>query len=245
MKKISMLRKKIIMIAVLVIAVIIIVSMFPYKQVLAPEPAVTVKSASAILPVDGDFNFSTSCTILNSTTVSTIITEKGYGNSFLNFTLGGFMLGYPLDGFLQIQLNPIIYGHLAPNLDPEYLELSVNAVSPKGLAPLGFGSLRPAPSKNQCLYINTSRENVECYPYSRANCDDQFHNITIGLENKPVWSLFHGYPETFYNFALGNVYYISLVKYSGTHYFKFSLSLPGLRETPYANVTVETIYKGS
>ena len=47
----TFMSKKIVMIAVLVIAVIIIVSMFPYKQVLAPEPEVTVKSASTIYPI--------------------------------------------------------------------------------------------------------------------------------------------------------------------------------------------------
>ena len=52
-KKTIISRKKIIMIAVVVIAAIIIVSMFPYKRVLAPEPAVTVKSASSILQVVG------------------------------------------------------------------------------------------------------------------------------------------------------------------------------------------------
>ena len=233
------------MIAVVVIAAIIIVSMFPYKRVLAPEPAVTVKSASSILPVVGDFNFSTSYTVFNSTTVSTVITEKGYSNSFLNFTLGGTMNGQSLDGRLVICLNPIIYGHLAPNLEPEYLGLSVNAVSPNGMAPAGFGGLFPAPSKNQCLYINTSPEKVVCSSYSVTNCDDQFQNITIGLENEPEWSLFHGYSQRFYNFALGNEYHVVLVKYYGTHYFRFSLSLPGLRETPFANITLETVYSES
>ena len=237
------------MIAVVVIAVIIIVSivsMFPYKRVLAPEPAVTVKSASSILQVVGDFNYSTICIVLNSTTVSTVISEKGYSNSFLNFTLGGFIKGEPLDRELQICLNPIIYGHLAPNLEPEYLGFGLNEVSPKGLSNCALlGGLSPQPSKDRCLYVNTSWEKVVCSSSSFTNPHNLYRNFTIGLENESEWSLFHGYPNGFYNFALGNAYGLSMPYYEGTHYFRFSLSLPGLGETPYANITFETVYSGS
>ncbi|MHB1567552.1 MAG: hypothetical protein ACYCXG_12725 [Acidiferrobacter sp.] len=244
MKRVSGPRKKIALVIVIAVAVIIVVSMFPYKHFLAPEPKVTVKSATTILSVSGDFSFSTMATIFKPTRVSTMISEKEYANSFLNFSLIGQMYGCPLDGGLVISLNVVIHGHLAPNLDPKYLGLEVNAVSPKGFANLSLGSLEPAPSKNQDLYINTSIPK-DGPPCPTGNSDNLFQNTAIGLENEPKWSLFHGYPGGFYNFALGNQYYVHLISYTGTHYFRFSVSLPGLRETPYANITVETVYKGS
>ena len=244
MKSVLSPRKKIAIIIVIVVAFIVVVSMFPYKHFLAPEPKVTVKSATTILPVSGDFSFSTMGMIFKPTRVSTVISEKEYANSFLNFSLIGQMYGCPLDGWLVISLNVVIHGHLAPNLDPKYLGLEVNAVSPKGLANLSLGLLEPVASKDGDLYINTSTAKYDS-PCPTGNSENLFKNITIGLENEPKWSLFHGYPGGFYNFALGNQYYVYLISYSGTHYFRFSVSLPGLRETPYANIIVETVYRRS
>jgi hypothetical protein len=250
MKK-GFMSKKIIMIAVLVIAVIIIVSMFPYKRVLAPESEVTVKSASTVYPIVADFNNSTNYILTNNTEISTIIHDKGYNNSFLNFTIGGYFKwqpppeggypGNPNSGMLQICLNTIISGHLAPNLDPKNITFNTNIVSPNGLWYI-TGGIFPGFLKDQHLYINTSTPGFATPTGSNV---DIFRNYSIGLENESKWSIFHGYPGGFYNFVFGNEYGFSLASFGGKHYVRLSVSLPGIRETPYANVTVETVYKGS
>ena len=53
MKSIFSPRKKIALVIIIAVAVIIVVSMFPYKHFLAPEPAVKVKSGNTILLVVG------------------------------------------------------------------------------------------------------------------------------------------------------------------------------------------------
>ena len=247
----TFMSKKIIMITVLVIAVIIIVSMFPYKQVLAPEPEVTVKSASTIYPIEADFNNSTKYILTNNTEISTIIHDNGYNNSFLNFTIGGYFKwqpppeggypGNPNSGVLLVCLNIIISGHLAPNLDPKNITLGTNVVSPHGLG-YASGGLSYGPLKDQHLYINTSTPG---FAIPTGKNGDIFCNFSIGLENESKWSIFHGYPGGFYNFVFGNEYVLRMATFGGKHYARLSVSLPGLRETPYANVTVETIYKGS
>ena len=95
MKRVSGPRKKIALVIVIAVAVIIVVSMFPYKHFLAPEPSITMKTGNSVLPIVGDFNstynYSDNCISFNSTEVSTTIYDKGYNNSFLNFTVGGFV----------------------------------------------------------------------------------------------------------------------------------------------------------
>lgn len=247
MKRVLGPRKKIALIIVIAVALIVVVSMFPYKHFLAPEPKVTVKSATTIVAISGDFSFYTKPTPIKLASVSTVISEKGYPNSFLNFSQFGQICGLPglpLGGCLLILSCVVIHGHLAPNLDPKYLGFEVNAVSPKGLTNLSIGVLQREPSKDGDLYINTTTAKYDSY-CPTGNSENLFQNFTIGFENEPKWSLFHGYTGGFYNFAFGNLYPISLISYTGTHYFRFSVSLPGLKEIPYANITLETVYKGS
>jgi hypothetical protein len=256
MKSVLSPRKKIALVIVIAVAVIIVVSMFPYKHFLAPEPSITMKTGNSVLPIVGDFNstynYSDNCISFNSTEVSTTIYDKGYNNSFLNFTVGGFLDwlrppegGYPgnnKSGSVHLHMAFNISGYLAPNLDPEKIALSEHVKSPKGLGYLYQSSFALLPEDNIVKFINTSNAN---YIGVTGSTDNFTCNFGINLDNKPVWSLFHGYGKEFYSFTFSNNFVLFLQSYTGTHYFRFSVSLPGLRETPYANITVETVYRRS
>ena len=246
MKSVSSPRKKIALIVVIAVAAIVVVSMFPYKHFLAPEPSITFKTDSSTISIVGDFNStyngSGKCVILNSTEVSTTIYDNGYNTSYLNFTLGGGMIWLPIEGIECADLTPIITGHVAPNIEPENITLTMTVTGPQSPYCLCVPSLHPSPSKNQEILINTSL--AHNLPATGPN-DDRTYRLSIGLLNETKWSLFNGYAKGFYNFELGNSLMFWDANLGGTHYFKFSVSLPGLGETPYANITVKMVYERS